>query len=333
MAKILADRDVRKLLGTVIVGGDENCINPNGLELRLGNQVLFHSTGEEKKLAPGQVLKIGSGEMAVINSLEKIDFRPETTAQLFPGAMLMAWITPTTTIMREGVIQVTTKVDAGFHGVLNWGIRNSSAKPLLLEYGEPIFKLTINLLDGDEVPEVPYGARPTDMYQDSEGIVRSARRIRADIPGDRIVSSSFDKLDPKKQLREAGHPFDHIGTELVNLDGKFEVVSRDVLLLKTQFQDRTTELKEKIEKETTTLAGKLDKTQDHILDRVELLLDRRLYTLIGSLIGIIALLYAGITFLHQRNVSTDILVSVATIIGVAALIVVFILYRKAAPRI
>lgn len=170
------------------------------------------------------------------------------------------------------------------------------------------------------------------MYQDSEGIVRSGRRIRADIPGDRIISSSFDKLDPKKQLREAGHPFDHIGTELVNLDGKFEVVSRDVLLLKTQFQDRTTELKEKIEKETSTLAGKLDKTQDHILDRVELLLDRRLYTLIGSLIGIIALLYAGITFLHQRNVSTDILVSVATVIGVAALVVVFILYRKADPR-
>jgi hypothetical protein len=32
------------------------------------------------------------------------------------------------------------------------------------------------------------------------------------------------RIDPKKQLKEAGYPFDHIGTELVSLHGKFEAI-------------------------------------------------------------------------------------------------------------
>jgi deoxycytidine triphosphate deaminase len=36
MAKILADRDINKLLGTVILNADPERINPNGIEIRLG---------------------------------------------------------------------------------------------------------------------------------------------------------------------------------------------------------------------------------------------------------------------------------------------------------
>src|SRR3989442_814518 len=81
----------------------------------------------------------------------------------------------------------------------------------------------------------------------------SARRIPADIPKSKIVRSSIDKLDPKKQLREAGYPFDHIGSELVHLDGKFEMVSKDVLLLKNDFERKTSELSKKIESETASV--------------------------------------------------------------------------------
>jgi len=34
VAKILPDREVRKLLGTVILNADEKRINPNGIEIR-----------------------------------------------------------------------------------------------------------------------------------------------------------------------------------------------------------------------------------------------------------------------------------------------------------
>jgi hypothetical protein len=62
-----------------------------------------------------------------------------------------------------------------------------------------------------------------------------------------------EKLDPKKQLREAGYPFSHIGTELIHLDAKFEVVSKDYLLLKTDFEKRASELDDKIGKDTASV--------------------------------------------------------------------------------
>ena len=57
MARILADKDIRKLLGTVILDADEQRINPNGIEIRLGKHVLFQSTDEEKELGPDMFSK------------------------------------------------------------------------------------------------------------------------------------------------------------------------------------------------------------------------------------------------------------------------------------
>jgi deoxycytidine triphosphate deaminase len=203
MAKILADRDIRRLISSVLLNADENLINPNGIELRLGKDVVFHSTGEEAQLGPGLFLKVNPGESVVISSLEFIDFKADTVRRILPRCMLMGFITPTTTMMREGISQVATKIDAGFRGNLNWGLRNGSTRDLILRYGEPIFKLTIFELAENETPEIAYGHRPNDSYQDTEGIRRSTRSIPVDIPKSKLVSSSFDRLDPKKQLREA----------------------------------------------------------------------------------------------------------------------------------
>jgi deoxycytidine triphosphate deaminase len=219
MARILADKEIRGLIGSVFMDAEEHLLNPNGIELRLGKHVLFHSTGEERILESGNFLKVSPGENVVISSIESIDFSEATVQRVFPGSMLMAFITPTTTMMREGISQAATKIDAGFRGRLNWGLRNSSMRDLILQYGEPIFKLTVFLLESNERPEISYGDRPRDEYQDTEGIKRSARRLPADIPKSKIVCSSLTQLDPKKQLKEAGYPFDHIGTELVALDG------------------------------------------------------------------------------------------------------------------
>lgn len=145
MARILADKDIRKLLGTVILNADEQRINPNGIEIRLGKHVLFHSTDEEKELGPEMFLKVVPGETVTISSYERFDFTGETISRIFPGCNLMAFITPTTTMMREGIMQSSTKVDPGWAGTLNWGLRNSSIRDFILGYGEPIFKLTFFL--------------------------------------------------------------------------------------------------------------------------------------------------------------------------------------------
>ncbi|MHB8666893.1 MAG: hypothetical protein ACYC7B_05160 [Burkholderiales bacterium] len=136
MAKILADRDIKRLVGRVLVDAEEKLLNPNGIELRLGKHVRFHSTGEEKELAAGMFLQVNPGETVIISSIETIDFTAETVRTILPNTMIMGLITPTTTMMREGISQVATKIDAGFKGILNWGLRNGSIQKLTLQYGD-----------------------------------------------------------------------------------------------------------------------------------------------------------------------------------------------------
>src|SRR5207302_3715676 len=136
----------------------------------------------------GMFLQVNPGETVIISSVETIDFTADTVRGVMPDIMLMGLITPTTTMMREGISQVATKIDAGFKGILNWGLRNGSIQKLTLQYGEPIFKLTLLALDKDESPEVAYGSSGKDSYQNTDGIARSNRRIPADIPKSKIVS-------------------------------------------------------------------------------------------------------------------------------------------------
>lgn len=328
MAKFLADRDVRSLVGTAIIGASVEFLNPNGIELRLGEHVLFHSTNEEKRLQPGEYLQVSPGETVTISSIEEIDFTAATVAQIFPNHMLMGLITPTTTMMREGISQVSTKIDAGFKGILNWGLRNGSIKNLLLAYGDPIFKLTILLLDEGESPDTAYGSRDGDSYQNTSGIARSRRRIPVDIPKSKIVQSDYSLLDPKKQLKQAGYPFDHIGTELTQLHGKFEVVSKDVLLMKDEFDRRTTELTAKIETETSTLSNKIEEIKDNVLDKVELLFDRKLFLITSIILTATPLLYGTVKYLQGADVPRDTIAIIAVTTSLFIACIFFLLSRR-----
>jgi hypothetical protein len=199
---------------------------------------------------------------------------------------------------------------------------------LVLEYGEPIFKLTIFRLDESEKPQVPYGGREKDGYQDTDGIRRSSRKIPVDIPKSKIISSSLTKLDPKKQLKEAGYPFDHIGTELVALDGKFEVVSRDVRLIKDEFQQRTSELSSKIESETKSLSSKIEETRSSLLEKVESLFDKKFLRIAGVIVGAIPIMYGGVTYLQGTTLGGQALSSIAMVFGIIIVGVTVILSRR-----
>ncbi len=329
MANILADHEIKKLINSVLIGAEERYINPNGIKLRLGKHVRFHTTGEEKELGKDSFLKVNPGETVIITSLEKIDFTAETVQKIYTDSMLMGIITPTTTMMREGISQVSTKIDSGFRGTLNWSLRNGSTKDIKIKYCEPIFKLTIFLLKDDEVPEKLYGERrDMDTYQDSDGIKLSDRQIPADIPENKIVSSNFDKLDPNKQLREAGYPFDHIGSELKFLHGQFEKVSNEVTNLKEQFKNSTDELSHKIEDETKSLAEKLRDIPQILLDKVEGMFTQKLGRVIGTIIGAIVLMYSGIKLLEANNINENVIILIAMILGILILAVTYFITRK-----
>ncbi len=283
MSRILSDREVRDLIGSVIQGADPKLLNPNGIELRLGRKIKFISTGEEKEIPDGHFVRVAPGESAIIASLEALDFSKKTVQSKFPNCMLMALITPTTTMIREGIMQAATKVDAGFVGNLNWGFRNSSFKDFKMQCGESLFKLTFFLLEGNEVPDVNYGDKPEHKYQNTEGVLSSARRLPVDIPDNKIVCSSFEKLDPKKQLREAGHPFSYIGSELIQLQGKFDVVSTGV----------------------QALTDKIDETKDSLLEKVDSVFQKKFLWAITLFGGMISFFYGALGFLQQKTTLTS----------------------------
>lgn len=328
MADILPDREIRKLLGSVLVGAEEKYLNPNGIELRLGKHVYFASTGEQKTLAEKLFLMVQPGESVIISSFEKLDFTTETVQKIYPGKSLMALVTPTTTMMREGISQVATKVDTGFRGLLNWGFRNSSTKDFVIQYGESIFKLTFFLLEPGERPDVEYGQTERHTYQDTEGIRLSRRRIPVTIPKKSVVSSSFGKLDPKKQLKEAGYPFDHIGTELTALQGKFELVSSDVQLLKDEFQKQTSNLSAKIEGETKSISTRLDDFRDTFFDRVEALFQRKFFWIVGILVATFTFVMAACDYLREKNINTLTILMIGLGASVIILLITYAVVRR-----
>jgi len=309
MARMLPDREIEKLLGTSIVGGSKECVVSNSYELRLGNLIKFDSTGEEFTVPAGHFVEIQPGDFVTISSLEKLDFKRETLLSLSKQTNLAGLITPTTTMMREGFLFSSTKVDPGFRGVLNWGIRNSSIKTVRLKQGERLFKLTLFELEESEVPDKLYGERDRDSYQDSEGITPSGRMIPADIPEKIVVRRTERKIDPTKQLAEAGHPFSYIGTELIALHGKFEVVSHDVLLLKEDFKKMQTSLETKIETETTTLSAKLTAMPESLLQKMkglvteqfEAIFNKKMLTIYGTIATLLSFGFAIYQFVAKST--------------------------------
>ena len=73
------------------------------------------------------------------------------------------------------------------------------------------------------------------------------------IPDNQKVKSSLDKSNPAQQLKEAGYPFNYISTELMELHGNLETVSKDFGILKREIDHLST----KIDTETKTLTEKI----------------------------------------------------------------------------
>jgi hypothetical protein len=170
-------------------------------------------------------------------------------------------------------------------------------------------KLTFELLEGSEVPEFEYGERSNDRYQNTEGILVSARRIPAEIPKDKLVRSAFDKIDPKKRLKETGYPFNAIGSDLVQLHEKFEIVSGEVKALT-----------EKIDSETASIMKKLDETKTWVAEHFEHLFTKKFFAIICALAGIISVFYATLTFLKGQGMPQSVIAGIALGIGVALLV-------------
>lgn len=229
MSTVLQDSQLRKLIGSILVDAEESCICAATIVLRMGSQFQFEITREKHNLNDEKpYLKIRPGETVYVTSFEKIDFSEETVQKSYPGKAMYGMLFPTTTMSREGLSLPTTKVDPGYRGRLNWTVRNTSSKDVLLGLKERLYAFKIYLMEESEVPEKYYGDQSGHAYQDSDGIVGSSRKLPVNIDSEMIFETDIDSLDPKQKLKEAGYPFNFIGNELSRVEDSQKKIKKNV---------------------------------------------------------------------------------------------------------
>ncbi len=111
------------------------------------------------------------------------------------------------------------------------------------------------------------------------------------------------KIDPIKQLTQAGYPFNHIGTELIAIQGQFKIVSEDVALVKNGCDG----LEREIEAETKSLSGSISGLGDQLENKVRkvfgeqfgLYFDQRMMRVYGTVATIVSLCLALCKLLIQ----------------------------------
>jgi len=227
MATILNDKDIAKLLGTIIIGGDPSSIRPNSYIVRLGAEGEFINAGKEFTLGKNKKgIKVSPGHSVALTAMEEIDFRPATVQKLFPNCGLHAFISPTTDLSREGIIAPTTQVDAGYHGTLNWTITNCSNEERRFLYGERLYRITFLKLEAGEVPLKLYEGD----YQGHTGYVRSRRAGPPVGMRDSEWEDSLAQGGPEvmlENLMKAGYPWHALGQKLKSIDQQFKIVSEE----------------------------------------------------------------------------------------------------------
>ena len=104
---------------------------------------------------------------------------------------------------------------------------------------------------------------------------------------------------------------------MTDLQGKWEVVSNDVLLLKGA-----------ITEETRKLSDKVDDAQRTVLEKVENLFTRKFLQSVGAIIGCLSIMFGIVTFLKEHGVTGTALGWVAVIGGLGLFLLIYLLSRK-----
>lgn len=317
VAQLLNDHELEKLFKTIIINADKDSLRPNAYILRMGCTGEFTTISKEFTLEKGQGLKLPPGHSIAVTALETIDFREETVNKIYPGCSLHGLLSPTTDLSREGLTVASTQVDAGYYGTLNWTINNHSSRETKFLYGEKLFRMTILKLEQGEVPSKHY----MGDYQGQEGYVPSARKGP---PVGMKESSWIDPLSlgsPEEKLEaliKSGYPWNLLGTELKQIDDRFETITKEY----SRIDDSIKELNTKLHSFEITLKSQENKNKENIQQVVsEVLRDQ----IIKCICGLGSLFGAGLIILTSEQ-AMSILTEQGGIFGVMLILASIFLF-------
>lgn len=98
--------------------------------------------------------------------------------------------------------------------------------------------------------------------------------------------------------------------------------------IEDEFSRRTSELSSKIEDETSTLSAKIDELRRAVLDKVELMFNKKFLWIVGVIVGAIPIMYGGVVFLQGTSLSGSAIAFLAIVAGVVIIVVTLILSRR-----
>ena len=325
MTLILSDVEIQKLLDhDIIKDGDRNQVRANSYVFRLGKEVRFNSTGERKPGELGDILEINPGDSVLVHSLEFLNFEKSAVNEVYPDKLICAFLTPITTLMREGLQLLTTKIDPGYFGTPNWTIRNSSVEPVKLEIGEPIFKATLFLLSAnEEIPEKSYGEREDkDFYQGKTGLVGSKRRLPVDAEKRKKICVS-SKGTEFERLKQSGFPYDFIATQLQNVGDSIQIVTKDFARMDEKVEKRNQELSQKMDRIKESISKVADDKAQAMLGQVDDMVVRKLTSSGVMVFTIFCAMVGGAAYLIEKN-HIDLIAPGGGILAVLGLVAFFL---------
>jgi len=322
MATILNDEELRKLIGSVIIGGDESSIRPNSYVLRLGAGGEFLNVGKEFTLGKGKKgLKIPPGHSVALTAHEEINFTRETVRAIYPDNDLHGIVSPTTDLSREGLVAPTTQVDAGYHGTLNWTVTNTSNEERRFVYNERVFRLTILKLEPGETPIKPYQGD----YQNKKGYVRSRRKgapvgMREDEWEDPAVKGGPEAL--LENLMKSGYPWHALGQKLKMIDEQMKIVTDEYAQIDDSMSKMNSEL-DALSRQHLEAASSLPQTIRSLLqEEASALQNRWLVAAASMLIVVIGIVLAfassepAVKWLKESGSWVGLLLAVCGFVGV-----------------
>jgi len=168
---ILVDWQIRDRIGRGFIGidpFDPKLIQPNSLDIRLGNHFVWYKEGE-KVIDPYEEGSVASGVDEKHG--EYVDIPPgmfllaETLERIMLPDNVVASIEGKSSIARLGIAlhQTGGWIDAGFRGTITLEISNANQRPVRLYAGMPIGQLVFYTT---ERAEKPYYSKEDAKYID-----------------------------------------------------------------------------------------------------------------------------------------------------------------------
>ena len=115
---------------------------------------------------------------------------------------------------------------------------------------------------------------------------------------------------------------------IIGVHGSFETVSKDVLLLKDQFNKMSDKLSEKIDEESNRLKESIQDLKAYLTERIDYVFSNRFNKSLGILIAAISLLFSLYLFIDAYSITQKQTAGILLLVAVIIALGTFYFYRK-----